>query len=306
VHENETQLWRGYRDLTAEQLMEFIKLTSRGAEFERDYAVERTQTLKAFGAYLAGEPTAYVVDRCEAIEGQLDCWDDYFFIDVGGYRRDVELNRRLKNEAVGNLVDAFDAWQASTNSFDDDISLEYRDAGRLYFDYFRQKTGRIAQGDWDAMFDMPIRVRVIEEMLSTLPKDMPLIERLESCQRFFTSEYFRNVPFEWISARMFATLKAMVRQGAYANRDQARQRLSGVLSDIAHISTYAPYCDAFVMDTPMADLVRQPTVALEARYGVRVFSLNNWQALSTWLDDLEAHMSDEHREGFAAAYPGDA
>ncbi len=63
------------------------------------------------------------------------------------------------------------------------------------------------------------------------------------------------------------------------------------------------YCDAFVMDTPMAELVRQPTVALEQRYGVKVFSLRKWDALFAWLDQLEAGMTGEHRVAVAAVYP---
>lgn len=102
---------------------------------------------------------------------------------------------------------------------------------------------------------------------------------------------------------MFATLKDMVKRGAYANREAARKRLSGVFDDINHISLYAPYCDAFVMDTPMAALVQQPTVGLEQRYGVKVFSLTNWDELLAWLDDLEANMSAEHKAGVVAAYP---
>ena len=47
--------------------------------------------------------------------------------------------------------------------------------------------------------------------------------------------------------------------------DQTTERLSGIFDDIAHVSMYAPYCDTFVMDTPTAELVRQPTVALECR-----------------------------------------
>src|SRR5437879_2214812 len=61
----------------------------------------------------------------------------------------------------------------------------------------------------------------------------------------------------------------------YANRDEARRGLNGVFEDIKHIALYAAYCDAFLMDQPMAELVRQPTVSLEQRYGVKVFSLNN-------------------------------
>jgi hypothetical protein len=53
----------------------------------------------------------------------------------------------------------------------------------------------------------------------------------------------------------------------------------------------------------MAELVRQPTVALQQRYGVKVFSLRNWDALLTWLDDLEAGMTEGHRSAGAAVTP---
>jgi hypothetical protein len=144
---------------------------------------------------------------------------------------------------------------------------------------------------------------MVEYMRDHLPKDMSELEQLQRCVDFFKSEHFAEVPHEWLSARLFATLKSMVKRGAYANRSEARKRLSGVFEDIKHISLYAPYCDAFVMDTPMAELVRQPSVGLEARYGVRVFSLNNWDELLVWLDALEANMSAEHRSGVEAAYP---
>lgn len=112
-----------------------------------------------------------------------------------------------------------------------------------------------------------------------------------------------GVPNEWISAHLFATLRDTVKRGAYSDRDDAKKRLSGIFDDIAHVSMYASYCDAFVMDTPMAELVRQPTVALEQRYGVKVFSLRKWDALFTWLDELETGMTREHKAALAAVYP---
>jgi hypothetical protein len=57
------------------------------------------------------------------------------------------------------------------------------------------------------------------------------------------------------------------------------------------------------MDQPMAALMAQATVALERRYGVRVFSLNNWGDFMAWLDGLEAAITDEHGAGLEAAYP---
>jgi hypothetical protein len=101
---------------------------------------------------------------------------------------------------------------------------------------------------------------------------------------------------------MFATIREMVKRGTFSNRDEARNRLSGVFEDIKHISLYAPYCDAIVIDKFMADLVGKPTINLQKRYDVEVFSLSNWDALLKWLDGLEAGMSAEHKAGVAAAY----
>ncbi len=58
------------------------------------------------------------------------------------------------------------------------------------------------------------------------------------------------------------------------------------------------------MDQLMADIVRQPTVGLEQRYAVKVFSLNNWPEFLEWLEGLEQSITTEHRAGLVAAYPG--
>lgn len=303
VHEDETHQWRGHKDKTHAQLMDFIKLTARGMEFERNYNIESSQVLTAFAAYLKNDPAKHEIKNADAIRGELDAWDNYFFIDVGGYWRDVEVKRRLKTEAVDQLVTTFDVWQQSTQTFDEDIALEYHDAGRLYMQYYIDKINRIRQGDVAAVLNSPIMASMVGHMRSHLPKELSELEQLQRCAEFFNSEHFAEVPHQWISARLFATLKAMVKRGAFANRSEARKRLSGIFEDITHISLYAPYCDAFVMDTPMAELVRQPSVGLEARYGVRVFSLNNWEEFIAWLDSLEEGMSTEHLAGVKAAYP---
>jgi len=102
---------------------------------------------------------------------------------------------------------------------------------------------------------------------------------------------------------MYATLKNMVKLGAYANSEQAIERLSGFFHDVKHIATYAPYCDAFIMDQPMAALVASPHVDLEKRYGVKAYSLNTWDELFAWLDTVEVEMTDDHKAGLSAAYP---
>lgn len=299
IHEDETHQWR---DTRRDQLMKFIKETSRGTEFEKDYNVVQAQVLKAWEAFLKGLSADYIFEEKDAIEGELDEWDDYFRIDVGGYMRNVELKRVLKSQAVQELITVFDEWSASTHTFEQDTALEIRVAGRIYINAYITKINRIAQGDFNAITDSPIVATVVEHMLHWLPKEQLLEDKLQRCTDFFASEHFANVPSIWLEARMFATLKGMVKRGAFANRNEALRKFSGVFEDIKHISLYAPYCDAFVMDKLMADLVGKPTVGLEQRYGVKVFSLNNWDELLEWLNDLEANMSDEHKAGVSAAY----
>jgi hypothetical protein len=303
VHEDETRQWRGYMDKSHDQLMAFIKATTRGAEFEKAYSVERAQILKAWSGFLKSQPAEYVFEDNDAISGALHKWDDYFRIDVGGYEHDVEVKRTLKTQAVNDLVKVFDQWQASTQSFEQDVALEVRDAGKNYMSTYLTMISRISQGDFNAVIDSPMVAKVVEHMMHWLPKEQSLPDKFHRCAEFFASDHFAQVPNLWIEGRIFATLKDMVKRGAYANRHKALGRLSGVFGDIKHISLYAPYCDAFVMDTPMADLVRQPTVGLEQRCCVKVFSLTNWAELLAWLDDLEANMSAEHKAGVAAAYP---
>jgi hypothetical protein len=303
IHEDETHQWRGYDGKNKDDLMEFIKATSRGHEFEPSYEVEQTQIVRAFQAYLQGKSPAFDLQHGDAVPSDIHEWDDYFRIDVGRYINDIELIRDLKRQGVEMLVDAFPGWRQSTNTFDQDVALELREAAKNYFEAYLKYAARIATGDYAALLDSPIMAMVVQALLHYLPEDSAPEESLKKIAAFFQSEHFAEIPYQWLSVRVFATLKDMVKRGAYTNREAALQRLAGFFQDMKHVSIYAPYCDAFVMDQAMAALVADRRIALEDRYGVKVFSLNNWDGFLAWLDGLECAMSQEHRAGLTAAYP---
>lgn len=303
IHEDETHQWRGYDGKNKEDLMEFIKATSRGHEFEPAYDVEQTQIVRAFKSFLAGNPAAFEIKRQDALERNIDEWDDYFRIDVGRYMGDIELKRDLKRQSVEELANIFPGWRQSTNTFDQDVAIEMQAASKGYIESYFKYAARLARGDHTALIDSPIVSMVVESLLYCLPDNIPMEERLNRVDTFFKSAHFTEIPYQWLFARIYATLKDMVKRGAYADRNDAIQRLSGFFQDVEHVSTYAPYCDAFVMDKAMASLVADPHVGLENRYGVKVFCLNNWDQFLTWLDTLEANMTPEHRVGLSAAYP---
>lgn len=303
IHEDETNQWRGFGGKNKEALMEFIKATSGGHEFQPAYEVERTQIIRAFQAFLAGSSAEFELKESDAIEGNIHEWDDYYRIDIGVYFKDIEVIRALKHQSIENLVSLFDRWRQSTNTFEQDVALEIWAAGQNYIDSYLEFAARIARGDSAALFNAPIMSKVVESMLHCVPKETSPEERLKEVARFFVSDHFAQIPYQWLSARMFAKLGDMIRHGAFNDRESAQQRLSGFYYDVKHVATYASYCDAFVMDKPMAALVADPRVGLGDRFSVKVFSLNNWDELFTWLDALETGMTVEHKAGLSAAYP---
>ena len=301
IHEDETHQWE-----RREELIKFIKATARGHEFEAAYEVEKTQIVKSFQEWLVGTSQEYCLESSDAIRDDVHHWDSYMRIEVGRYMGNIELIRDLKKQSVEGLVNMFEGWRKRQTSFEEDLQAEYQVGGKAYLDFFLEFMMRVASGDSGALLDAPIISQVVQMMLRVTPENMAQDQRLQKCAEFLVSDNFKELPYQWLNAHMFATLKFLVKKGAYTNRNLAIQRLAGVFYDVKHIATYAPYVDAFVMDQPMADLVSRPTVRLEERFGTKVFSLINWDEFISWLDQLENQMSAEHLEGLRLAYPTSA
>jgi hypothetical protein len=302
IHEDETNQWRGYDGKNKDDLMKFIKDTSRGHQFEPQYRVEKTQVVRSFQSFLADKDVVFKLIQRDIIKKNIHQWDDYFRIDVGHYIDNIELKRNLKRQSIKNLVDLFPDWRKSTNTFIQDVAIEMQAAEDGYIKYYFEYVDRVASGDLNALFDSPIISHVIESLMHCFSDKIPIEEKFKKISRYFKSPYFSDIPYHWLSARILAKLKEMVKGGAYINPDSAIKRLSGFFQDVMHVSIYAPYCDAFVMDQSMASIVADPRVGLENKYGVKVFSLTNWQEFFDWLDDLEKNISDEHRAALTAVY----
>lgn len=298
IHEEETHQWSRHKEL-----FDFIKAAARGHEFRPAYEVERIQLLRAFQIWLAGGPPDYDLKEDDVLPKDIHDWDSYLRIEVGRYLGDIELIRALKKQTIEGLVGLFEGWRTSTSTFEEDVEAEHRVAAKSYMDFYLDFAVRIARGDFDALFNAPIISMVVQSMLHLVPKTVPEAEHLKKCAEFLVSDHFRATPYQQLTACMYAASKAMVKEGAYANLERAQERLSGFFYDVKHVAAYAPYCDAFVMDQPMAELVRRRGVTLENRFRVKVFSLNNWEDFFTWLAALEKGMTDEHKAGLRAAYP---
>lgn len=302
VHEDETHQWTGYGGKCATDLMEFIERTARGVEFLPTFRVEHTQAYKGFTAYLRQDAPVYRIEASDAMSGDLHEWHNYVYITVGGYLGNAQLVSRYKTEAVDTLIDVLDMWSKSTATFDQDIALEVRDAGRNYLREYFKFVSRVSNGDFGAMLDAPISSHCVQTLLHALPEETQRDEAMQDIARYFASPYFAALPCEWLSARIFATLKAMVRDGAFANREKAREKLSGVFFDVKHIATYAPYSDAIFVDNQMANILGQPSVGLHNKFGTRVFCLNTIEQFMSWLTRSRQAMSTDHRLNLQRVY----
>lgn len=210
------------------------------------------------------------------------------------------------HDRLDDHEDRFDGWRNLATTFEEDLREEYAVAAKAHIDFYLQYMGRIASGDHAAMLDAPVITRVVESMVRRLLRQgTPADDCLRICAQFLMqSEHFKQTPHQLLSARMHATMKLMLKSGNFTNKTLALRKFNGYFYDVEHISTYAPYCDAIVMDQLMADLVRKSTVNLEERYGTRVFILNNWPEFLEWLDSLEQGITPEHQAGLSLAYPG--
>jgi hypothetical protein len=303
VHEDETHQWHGYGGKDKEDLVRFIKSTSRGHEFEPAYEVERSQIARAFQSFRSEDSPTFKLQDEDALDRKIHDWDDYLWVDVGRYWGNIELARDLKQESVEALVDdAFPNWRQSTLTFEEQVSVEMRETAKGYLSAYAEYAARLMSGDFDAVWNAPLLSTIVESLLQCLPPENSEA-RIKQVMQFFTSRHFEGMPYLWLSARIYAVLKDMVKDGAYKKREEAIERLRGFFQDVKHVSTYAPYCDAFFMDKAMAHIVANRHINLEARFGVKIFSVNNWDEFLGWLNDLQAGMSTQHRTALSDAYP---
>lgn len=302
IHESETYQWSGYGGRTPAGLMRFIEQAARGLRFRATYQIEQTQLHKSFLAFLAGAGSNYNVERRDALPRHADDWHNYMYVSVGRRLDDKALVGKMKQQAVAHLVRLFDQWATSTTSLQQDVAAEIGEAAQTYFSQYALYMSRLARGDWDALLDAPVASQYVERLVALQPESVDAGEKLKRVAEYLRSSHFANTPITSLTARIFATLKGMVRAGAFVNRQRAQSELSGIFFDVQHIATYAPYCDAIFVDNQMASLIAQPSVGLALKYGTHVFSLNSRDAFVSWLAEVEATKSPEHASALERAY----
>lgn len=287
LHEDESQLWT---ESQRAPLLKFIKQTSLGHKFAYEYEVKNRQIHRAFQSFLANSPTTDTIERADALRRDVNEWDDYVWIDVGNFSNEHDALKMRKDRSVEALLDVFDMWASTNSTFEEDVQSEVRSCAKSYIEHYVDYVKSIAGGDPGALLNANENSMMIESLLRYDDK-LPAHLRMQRFMAFFQSDYFANVPEVRIGSEFFALLRQKLRQGEFINKEKNRSRFSGLFYDVRFISTYAPYCDAMVVDNLMYQWATDPLIDLPKRLGVRLFSRSNWNEFLTYLDELEADRS---------------
>lgn len=287
LHEDESQLWT---ESQRAPLLKFIKQTSLGHKFSYEYEVKNRQIHRAFRSFLVNGPNTDTVERADALRRDVNEWDNYVWIDVGNFSDEHDALKMRKDRSVEALLDVFDTWASTNSTFEEDVQSEVRSYAKSYIEHYVDYVKSIAGGDPGAFLNANENSMMIEGLLRYDDK-LPAPLRMQRIMAFFQSDYFANVPEVRIGSEFFALLRQRLRQGEFINKEKNRSRFSGLFYDVRFISTYAPYCDAMVMDNLMYQWATDPLIDLPKRLGVRLFSRRNWNEFLTYLDELEADRS---------------
>lgn len=299
LHEDESQLWT---EAQRAPLLKFIKQTSLGHKFSYEYEVKSRQIHRAFRSFLVNGPTASSVERDDALRRDINEWDNYVWIDVGNFADKHDTLKMRKDRSIEALLDVFDVWASTVSTFQEDVRSEVSSCAKSYTETYVDYVKSIVSGDPNAFLTANENSMMIESLLRYHDK-LPATLRMQRIQAFFQSDYFADVPEVRIGSEFFALLRQRLRQSEYKNKEKNLNRFGGLFYDVRFISTYAPYCDAMVVDNLMFQWATDPLIDLPKRLGVRLFSRRNWNEFLTYLDDLAAGQRPEVAEALKMIRP---
>jgi hypothetical protein len=266
LHETETRQWRSDEQ---QNLLAFIKETARGHRFRTPHGVQWSQVARAFLDFEATRASR-PIEPDDAFEGDVHQWDDYFWIDVTGFAFDDPERVRAGKEGVASgLVAAFSLWRRQVDTtFENHIALETKEYASALLKAFVTLLEARMRGDVDGVLNAPIDSEIVDRLLREFDSSVPTEERMKAIRRFLGSSRFADIPYVWMSCRLFAMLREDVLRGRFNDEAKARRKLRGISFDVDAVSVYAPYCDAHFVDREMRRwIVGEPGKVID-RFGL--------------------------------------
>lgn len=290
---------------------------SGGDTFLTPHEITQNQLLDAIRRYLAPEPPSLVWTKPrpwqEFAKENPHHWSDDLIV-FAELPTDLGRIARLqhdKDDLHADLQVVAENWSAEANRFNDDMQREALSFGVPLLAAYREVAGgrrtikamlpsQLLPAFHDAFgperFDpnTPPGVQpgvmlvhwLAAEVYEARPEETDPVAVVE---KFFQSPEAMNVPFQYIASRLWATIAQQVRN------KKPRPPKASDNYDVMAISTYAPYCDAMIVDNEFRGMVSQKNIDVEKRFNVRIFSARTLPDFIGYLDNLLANIPDDHR-----------
>jgi hypothetical protein len=304
IHEEESVVYHGF-----ESLRRIYEQLSRGIAFRDPITMERWQLLRHVVSWIEGRPDEEpVLEREEAIHGDLNGWTEVFLITAHGKvpaERLAELGRQ--RDETSRELETFVASIRSRSAFDfrQQLDVEVVASGKAILEAVGRHLAQLVaveRGELTPSPDLllPPNGSITYFALQRIFEGRGCTEA-ESHQRireYLTSPSLAAVPGIRIGALLWAMVARKIRSGM-------KRVTRGTVYDIEAISTVLPFSDATYVDDQMRGYLAEKVCQERLRYPCQVFSSGTRQAFLQYLDTIESSASTEHRALVASVYGTD-
>jgi hypothetical protein len=322
IHEDESLLAETSRN----DLKELYRELSDGNEFCSPAGIEQNQLLDAIRRHLLGvggiaqweKPrpwTEFAVRDPHAWTEDLAAYAD-FPLDPGRLQH-VKLAKERLHADLGAVANT---WKSEPTQFEEDVEREASSYGKGRIEMYQELAGGLKRIEAISPPETPDAGKTTHDPRRFDPHTPPgiqpgvkLIHRLAAevhythpddtdpvavVERFLQTKPAMEVPFLYISSRLWATIAQRVR-----NPKGPREPKSSDSYDVSAISHYAPYCDAMVVDSEFYAMATQGNIDVPAKFGVRLFRARELDDFMDYLGELVAIIPDEHRLALEQVLP---
>lgn len=320
IHKDESLLSHELRD----QLKEMYRSFGDNGRFRVTHEIEQEQLLAAMRRWLGVAESQSRPAWREAFAADPHTWSDdlQVFADFPPHEPWVTDLRNRKQALHTDLESVRANWLAEDRKFGEDVQRESLSYGRTLLEAYRelangrQRLEAMMPDELKGIFRAcvgPDRfdphtppgvqpgVMLVHWLAAEVYKARPDVhDPVAVVEQFFQSVEAANAPFQYITSRLWEAIAQKVR-----NPKGPRKSKPSDNYDVKAIATFAPYCDAMVVDNEFREMASQKNVDVPGKFGVRLFSLTERtrDEFIAYLDSLWGELSDAHREGLALIYP---
>lgn len=298
-HKHESLLSNYYSAL--KQMYEHL---SGGATFFDPQTLRRFQITECFRMFLQGKKYVFNKKGEGVMSRDINGWRDKFRISV---------DFKITDEEIENIRDSRLMIHKSISELFESLKLQ---KNKKFSDWTREEEwayGKTIVSQYiSSVYKQTSSNVPIEELISSITKEPNILftslfsmiksnsfeEKFKIVTSFLTSEKLLTLPFNRLSALMWACIEYSSAQGGRTNPPNI-----GMVNDIEMVSTLLPYCDAMFVDNDIFNILNRKEIREEInKYKTKIFSKRNQNEFFNYLNDIKKVVDKDHFKKVVEVY----